>query len=83
MPSYGTSQDIEARVRRGVLVDRTADGSAITVDLVLTIRPIESPIPSEDDRLAFGGETFIVTNRREMKDLKARTTHYRIEARDE
>lgn len=82
-PSYGASQNVEARVVRTDEQTVDADGSDMRTDLTLWVDAGESPLPDERDRLTYGGVTYIVAERVEGKDFGASVDHVRVRCREE
>lgn len=82
-PSYATAVDICGRVIRKdeEIVDAT--GSTIRTSLTVWLPCGTSPMPTYEDRLTYDGSNYIVAERSEPKDTRARTHHVRLRCRDE
>lgn len=82
-PSYGASQNIEARVVREDEQVIDADGDEIRTTLTLWVDADESPLPAEQDRVTVDGTVYIGVSRYEGKSFRADVTHVRLRCREQ
>lgn len=82
-PSYGTSSDISAQYELADRLVRSRDGSEVVTSLTLWVDAGESVQPAHRDRVTLSGETYIVVERKAVRDLQGTLDHTRLRCREE
>lgn len=82
-PSYGTPQDVSARVREASEYLQLLDGSQVRITLDVWLPSGVSVVPVEKDRLTYNGDNYIVYEVTDLRTFKDQRDHIRVRCHDE
>lgn len=82
-PSYGTPQDVTARVREMSEYVQLLDGSQVRLTLDVWLPSGSAVVPDEKDRLTYAGSDYIVYEVTDVRNFKDQRDHVRVRCRDE